>query len=208
MKVLITGGNSDIAKYLKLYLDGDMNFEVFSPDRKELDVSLPSSVENYFNEKSFDIVINCAGGLYSSNIINSNPELWINDINCNLIGTYLVSRSALIKNRLCKVINISSTAAFNAYEDWSSYCSAKAGVIKLTQSLAKGGFDVIAVCPGAINTKLRKDLSIINNNVMTIEEGVKPIIKAVQGCYNSGDIVFYRKNEISINPVFSQNEKN
>ncbi|MEX9870562.1 SDR family NAD(P)-dependent oxidoreductase [Providencia huaxiensis] len=197
MKILITGGNSDIAKYLEKNLAKE-KYIIDMPSRQELDVSISSNVSTYFEDNYYDLVINCAGTLYSSSIVNSDPLKWINDINVNLIGTYLVCREALLNNKNCKIINISSTAAFNSYSDWSSYCASKAGVLKISQALSKDGFNIITLCPGAINTKIRNNLSIKNDNIMTIEEGCLPIIMAIENKYSSGDIIFYRKNEFKI----------
>jgi NAD(P)-dependent dehydrogenase (short-subunit alcohol dehydrogenase family) len=208
MKILFTGGNSDLAKNVVATLRRFDDYEISAPKRTELDVTSQQSVENYFLENSFDIVVNCAGSLYSSRIVDSEPTLWINDIQTNLIGTYLVSRMALMKNKRCRIVNISSTAAFNAYKDWTAYCAAKAGVIKLTLGLAKDGYDVLAICPGAIDTKLRDGLSISNPNVMTIEEGISPIINAITTRqYKSGDVVFYRKGALELNPEFVVDNK-
>lgn len=200
--MLITGGGSDIAKYLSSVFLADQEFCVVSPCRSELDVASIESVDAYFSDETFDVVINCAGSLYSSTLVDSDPLRWINDIQSNLIGTYLVSRMALRKNKDCLIINIASTAAFNAYKDWTSYCAAKSGVIKLTQGMYKDGYRAIAICPGAINTKLRDGLSINNPNVMTVDEGTAPIISAVRGGYQAGDIIFYRKGTIIVNPDF------
>ncbi|MGL6302016.1 SDR family NAD(P)-dependent oxidoreductase [Aeromonas caviae] len=200
--MLITGGNSDIARYLSGVFLADQEYCVASPCRSELDVASIESVDAYFSDKFFDVVINCAGSLYAGTIVDSDPLRWINDIQSNLIGTYLVSRMALRKNKDCLIINIASTAAFNAYKDWTSYCAAKSGVIKLTQGMYKDGYRVIAICPGAINTKLRDGLAINNPNVMTLEEGAAPIISAVGGGYQAGDIIFYRKGAIVVNPDF------
>lgn len=202
MNVLITGGNGDLAKYVASQLIKLGGFKVVKPLRFELDVTNQQSVANFFAQQHFDTVVNCAGSLYSSLVTDSNPELWINDIETNLIGTYLVTRMALIKNKNCRIINIASTAAFNAYKDWTSYCASKAGVIKLTQGLHKDGYYVLALCPGAIDTKLRHGLNVENPNVMTIEEGAEPIITAiVSDEYKAGDIVFYRKDCLLINPT-------
>ncbi|MEB6607470.1 SDR family oxidoreductase [Aeromonas sanarellii] len=201
-RMLITGGSSDIAKYLSGVFLVDQEFCVVSPCRSELDVTSIESVDAYFSDRTFDVVINCAGSLYASTLVDSDPLRWINDIQSNLIGPYLVSRMALRKNKNCLIINIASTAAFNAYKDWTSYCAAKSGVIKLTQGMYKDGYRVIAICPGAINTKLRDGLAINNPNVMTIEEGAAPIISAVRGGYQAGDIIFYRKGVIIVNPDF------
>ncbi|MCR9593120.1 SDR family NAD(P)-dependent oxidoreductase [Vibrio alginolyticus] len=197
MKKICIIGNGDIAKALSESLSN--KFEILLPNRFELDVTEAMSVETYFNHnRNIDVIVNLAGTLYSSTIIDSNVESWINDINVNLIGTYLTSRMAIIKNSDVRIINISSTAAYNSYNDWSSYCASKAGVLKVSNALALDGYDVITLCPGAIDTKLRLGLNIDNPNVMTIEESLNPIIKAINGDYDSGDIVFYRKDEHKI----------
>ncbi|MBL0455920.1 SDR family oxidoreductase [Aeromonas enteropelogenes] len=194
--ILITGGNGDLAKEVHRNM-ADLHC-VYLPSRDELDVTCLVSVESYFKDKKFDVVINCAGTLYSSLVVDSEPSKWIEDINVNLIGTYLIARASLRSNRRARIINISSTAAFNSYRDWTSYCAAKAGVLKLSLGLTKDGYDVVTLCPGAIDTKLRDGLNIDNPNVMTISEGVAPIISAIYGEYNSGDVILYRKNELKI----------
>ncbi|CAM4280098.1 SDR family NAD(P)-dependent oxidoreductase [Vibrio agarivorans] len=193
IQVLITGGNGDIAKALKAALIVSQDYDIHTPSRTELDVTLIDSVKTYFQKRHFDIVINAAGTLYSARIEESDPELWIKDINVNLIGVYLCCKFTLAQNNETRVINIASTAAYNAYKDWTSYCASKAGVLKLSGGLVHDGYDVVAMCPGAIDTKIRQKLTISNNNVMSIEEGIAPILRAVKGQYESGDIVFYRK---------------
>lgn len=197
MEILITAKNSDLTKYLSNKIKEKKHI-ITTPSKEELNVSDRESVEKYFRDKKFDTVINCAGSLYSSTIVESEPDKWINDINTNLIGTYLINKFTLLKNRNCQIINISSTAAFNAYNDWSSYCASKAGVLKISQALYKDNYNVITLCPGAIQTKLRDGLTIENPNIMTIEEGCQPIINAFMGNYPNGSIVFYRKNEFKI----------
>lgn len=193
MRVLITGGNGDFAKYLACKLN-KLGYTVDTPSRLELDVSQPDSVDVFFKDKAYDIVINAAGTLYSSLVIDSDPILWIKDIEVNLIGTYLVSREALKGNEKIKLFNIASTAAFNSYKDWTSYCSAKAGVVTLSKGLFLNGYDISVFCPGAIDTKLRAGLAINNPNVMTLEEAATPILKALTGD-ESGKLYFYRKHE-------------
>lgn len=197
MNIIITGGNSDIAKHLANKLKNGKN-KILLPLKTELDVTDENSVENYFKSNCADLVINCAGTLYSSTIINSSPDMWIRDINVNLIGTYLVCRMALIQNPECRIINISSTAAFNAYNDWSSYCASKAGVLKISKALYLDNFNVITMCPGAIDTKIRNNLNIQNPNVMDLDEGITPILDAIDNKYPNGSIVFYRKNEFKV----------
>lgn len=196
--LLITGGQGDLSQALAARLADQ--YQVFTPGRAELDVSNQDSVDNYFSDKTFDVVINNAGTLYSSLIADSDPQKWINDINSSLIGSYLICRAAIIKHTKVKIINVASTAAYASYKDWSSYCCAKAGVLRLSECLLKDDYEVYCVCPGAIDTKIRDGLNIPNNNVMTLEEGAQPFIDILAGKYSVGDVIFYRKNELIINP--------
>ena len=148
----------------------------------------------HFENEHYDAVVNAAGTLYSSLVADSNPLLWIKDIEVNLIGSYLICRAAVKANKSVKLINVASTAAFNSYKDWTSYCAAKAGVVTLSKGLYKDDYHVVVLCPGAIQTKLRDGLTIDNPNIMTIAEGAAPVLDAVINEQN-GKLVFYRKNE-------------
>ena len=196
--LLITGGNGDLSK--ALYEELKDSYEVCTPARNELDVTSIKSVNDYFNGKSFHVVINNAGTLYSSLVDDSDPAKWINDINVNLVGTYLVSRAAINSNKSVLIINVASTAAYNSYKDWSSYCCSKAGVLTFSHCLKNDGINVYCLCPGAIDTKLRDGLNISNKNIMTLSEAILPFLSVLNGEYNTGDVIFYRKGELVINP--------
>jgi 3-oxoacyl-[acyl-carrier protein] reductase len=197
-KLLITGGNGDLSN--ALYEELKDSYEVYTPTRNELDVTSIKSVNDYFIGKKFNIVINNAGTLYSSLVANSEPVKWINDINVNLIGTYLVSRAAINSDKSVILINVASTAAYNSYKDWSSYCSSKAGVLTFSHCLKNDGINVYCLCPGAIDTKLRNGLNISNKNIMTLSEAISPFLSVLNDEYNTGDVIFYRKGELVINP--------
>ncbi len=196
--ILITGGAGDWAQSFAQQFKND--YIIFTPNRKEMDISDPLSVTNYFNNNSFDIVINNAGTIHPKRILDSDTELWINDIQVNLIGTYLTSKAALSKNNKTIIINISSTAAFNSYPDWSSYCASKAGVVTLSKCLAKDGFNSYCLCPGAIMTKFRDKFDLPNDNILTCQDLSKHVIDIIDERYTSGDVLFVRKGEFILNP--------
>src|SRR5258708_17211294 len=64
---------------------------------------------------------------------------------------------AMISERAGRIINLSSLSALLAPAGQANYAAAKAGVLALTQSLAKEvariGITVNAVCPGFIETE-------------------------------------------------------
>lgn len=198
LSILITGGAGDWAKsFSSSYND---RYQIDVVPRAELDVTCQSSVEQFFADKHYDIVINNAGAIHPKRIMDADPQTWINDINVNLIGTFLVTKFALAQNRQSVIINISSTAGFNAYPDWSSYCSSKAAVITFTKCLAKDDVAAYCLCPGAINTKFRDNLNLSNANAMECEDLSTHVVDVIEGKYDSGDILFFRKGEFVLNP--------
>jgi len=197
--ILITGGAGDWASSFANKYQNE--FSITTTDRRMLDVTKPDSVAEYFKDKHFDIVINNAGSIHPKTILEADESKWINDINVNLIGTFLVSKNALTANDKTVIINIASTAGFNAYANWSSYCSAKAGVITFSKSIAKDGFEVYCLCPGAIDTKFRDGLNLSNANAMQCDDLSNYVIDIIEGNYTSGDVLFIRKNEFVLNPT-------
>lgn len=200
--ILITGGAGDLAQTFKeIYKD---DFIFFLPSRKEMDVTNQSSIEDYLSDKDIDILINNAGCIHPKRILECDSDLWINDINVNLIGTFLASKSVLSKNADAIVINISSTAAYNSYPDWSSYCASKAAVVTLTKCLANDGFNSYCLCPGGFDTKFRDYFQLNNDNLMGTDEIATLILNTIEGKYNTGDILFIRKDKLLVNPDIQQ----
>ena len=68
-----------------------------------------------------------------------------------------------MKQKGCKIINISSVTGVMGNPGQANYCASKAGVIGLTKSAARElgsrGITVNAVAPGFIETEMTKDLS-------------------------------------------------
>ena len=199
-RVLITGGLGDWAQSFVARFEGQFNVQ--TPGRSELDVTNEDSVQSYFlkHNQPFDIVINNAGSIHPKTILESDSLKWVNDINVNLIGCYYVSKAALRLSSETQLIFMSSTAGFNAYRDWSSYCASKAGVITLSKSLAADGFNSICICPGAIDTKFRNYFDLPNDNILTCNQLTDYIEKVINGEFNSGDVLFIRANEFKLNP--------
>ena len=197
-RILITGGAGDWAKDFKDNFSSQ--FQIFTPSRSELDITDQHKVAQYFNNTPCDVLINNAGCIHPERILASDTDRWINDINVNLIGTYLTTKAALSNNPNTIVINISSTAAYNAYPDWSSYCASKAGVVTTSKCFANDGFAVYCLCPGAIDTKFRDNFNLSNANAMPCSELSKHVIDILENKYTPGDVLFFRKDEFILNP--------
>jgi len=59
MKVLITGGNGNIAKMIKDNLSSDV-YEITNLSRNELNVLNQFDIEKYLSENTFDILVHTA----------------------------------------------------------------------------------------------------------------------------------------------------
>jgi NAD(P)-dependent dehydrogenase (short-subunit alcohol dehydrogenase family) len=108
------------------------------------------------------ILVNNAGTLLPTPVIDIDEEEWDHVIDVNLKGTYLCSRAVLPSMRRegwGRIVNFSSTAGKNVSTvGGAHYTAAKAGVLGFTRHLAKEearhGITVNAVCPGLIDTEM------------------------------------------------------
>ena len=86
MKILITGGNGFIGRNLIKTLNKE--YEIFAPSSSELDLTSTKSVEKYFQNKYFDVVIHCAikGGRRniqdSAFTLQQNLQMFFNLMRC------------------------------------------------------------------------------------------------------------------------------
>src|SRR5208282_1671164 len=94
------------------------------------------------------------------------PDSWDRVLATNLDGVFHGCQAALptmISQRAGRIINLSSLSALLAPAGQTNYAAAKAGVVALTQSLAKEvariGITVNAVCPGFAETEALAQLA-------------------------------------------------
>jgi NAD(P)-dependent dehydrogenase (short-subunit alcohol dehydrogenase family) len=113
-----------------------------------------------------DILVNNAG-VYGpmGNIEDVDWNEWVEAIRINLLGVVYVARTALPMfraQRYGKIINISGGGATNPMPAITAYATAKAGVVRFTESLAlecrNDRIDVNAIAPGALATQMMDQL--------------------------------------------------
>ncbi|PWU10856.1 MAG: 3-oxoacyl-ACP reductase [Verrucomicrobia bacterium] len=130
----------------------------------ELDVRQPTSwrkaVERILSsQKRIDVLVNNAGWHKDGLLATMPPGDWEDVVRTNLDGAFHGCQAVLptmISQRSGRIINIASLSALLAPGGQSNYAAAKAGLVALTQSLAKEvarlNITVNAVCPGYIET--------------------------------------------------------
>ncbi|MFM7654617.1 MAG: SDR family oxidoreductase [Paracoccaceae bacterium] len=110
-----------------------------------------------------DVLVNNAGTIDPiARLSDADPTAWGRAIDVNLKGVFHGMRAAIPVMRAQgggTIINVSSGAARNALEGWSSYCAGKAGALMLTQAahLEEGphGIRVLGLSPGTVATEMQ-----------------------------------------------------
>ena len=137
----------------------------------ELDVTNPDSWRECVDQiiarhHRLDVLVNNAGK-HSDALLAIMPQKeWDHVLQTNLHGVFHGCQAVLktmISQRAGRIINLSSLSAILAPAGQTNYAAAKAGVVALTQSLAKEvarmNITVNAVCPGFVETEALAELS-------------------------------------------------
>jgi 3-oxoacyl-[acyl-carrier protein] reductase len=110
------------------------------------------------------VLINNAGFHEDALLANMSHDQWSRVLDGNLNAVFHGCQAvlpAMMRERQGRIVNISSLSALTSPAGQTNYAAAKAGVIGLTQSLAKEsarmGITVNAVCPGYIEGGLPAD---------------------------------------------------
>jgi len=162
---VITGGAGDLAQAIATELR-QAGFEVLTPGRDMLDVTKADSVRAFFaGLKRLDLLVNNAGVCHDVSVAKMTETDFDHVVDVNLKGSFLVAQSAvklMSKQRHGHLVNIGSYSALSGPAGQANYAAAKAGLIGLTQSIAKeyGARNILANCvlPGFLETKMTRHL--------------------------------------------------
>jgi len=137
----------------------------------ELDVTQPASwkaaIEKILAKHNrVDVLVNNAGK-HQDALLGTMPiGAWETVLATNLDATFHGCQAvlpAMISQRGGRIINIASLSALLAPAGQTNYAAAKAGVVALTQSLAKEvarmGITVNALCPGFVDSDMVAGMS-------------------------------------------------
>ena len=109
-----------------------------------------------------DVLVNNAGISGPIGPLQDNDIAeWVDTINVNLTGTFLVCRAVvpvMLGQGSGRIINLSGAGVANAWSNMSAYCASKAAVVRLTEVLAQElegkGITVNALGPGSVHTSM------------------------------------------------------
>ena len=130
-----------------------------------LDVTAPESWQAAVKEilarhQRLDVLVNNAGNHEDALLATMPLDSWRRVLATNLDGVFhgcQVVLPTMISQRGGRIVNVSSLSALLAPAGQANYAAAKAGVVALTQSVAKEvariGITVNAVCPGFVETE-------------------------------------------------------
>ena len=112
MKILVTGKNGQLGKSIQNIITGnEKNSEFVFVGREALDLSSQDSIINYFNNNSFDIIINCAA--YTA-VDKAEKEVEL----ANYINHLAINKIAEISNKQeIKLIHISTDYIFDGISE-------------------------------------------------------------------------------------------
>ncbi len=189
---IITGAGKGLGKSIaeEFYKEGallslfDIQYDLVENLAKKLDSSgerimaieadvtdemmIKDSVSKVFNKfGKIDILVNNAGISLHKPIKEMSVEVFNQVINTNLNGTFICSKSVIPymeKQKRGKIVNIASIGGRTGRPGVGvNYAASKAGVIGLTQTLARelgpSGIYVNSICPGPILTEQTKQYS-------------------------------------------------
>jgi meso-butanediol dehydrogenase/(S,S)-butanediol dehydrogenase/diacetyl reductase len=132
-----------------------------------VDVTDPASVESAIDDcfdamNRLDLLINNAGVLSVSRVLDMEVSQWKEVLDVNLTGVFLVSRAAarrmVIQGGAASIVSISSVNGKRGDAGLAHYSASKFGVVGFTQALARElashDITVNALCPGVVRTEM------------------------------------------------------
>jgi 3-oxoacyl-[acyl-carrier protein] reductase len=188
MKVLIFG-KSDIGEGIKQLYPDTVNIP-----KEECDVRDYNAICVTLEKYKPDVIVNCAGISHVQVVKDSNIKHWQEEIEVNLLGSYLIARASINRN-VKTMIFIASVAGMYGKPEHSGYSASKSGVISFVQSLGFEGYKAYSVSPGRVDTKMREnDYPGEDKRTRLSTLQVAEVVKeCIDGKYEPGDNIVIRK---------------
>jgi len=187
-KILIFG-KSDIGEGIKKIFPHTVNIP-----KENCDVRDENQIRSTLKKYTPEIIVNCAGISYVQVVKASDVNSWKEEIDVNLVGSYLVAKES-ISYGVKTMIFFASVAGMYGKPEHSGYSASKSGVISLVQSLGMEGHNAYSISPGRVDTKMREhDYPGEDKRTRLSTLQVAKVVKeCIEGKYTAGDNIIIRK---------------
>jgi len=112
-----------------------------------------------------DILVNNAGIIRDKSFTKMTPNMWTEVLTVNLDGAFYCTKAVIdgmLERKYGRIVNMSSVVGRMGNRGQANYAASKAGLIGLTQALAKEfagkGVTVNAVAPGFVETDMLRSV--------------------------------------------------
>ena len=163
--VFLTGGARGIGAAISNVLQ-ERNYHVISPNREELDLGNPSSIESYLHahpQLQVDILINNAGINILSPLNSISASDWVIMLQTNLTSALRLIQAfapGMAYRGWGRIVNLSTIFSVVTKERRAAYSMTKSALNALTRSGAvefgPSGVLVNALAPGYVDTALTR----------------------------------------------------
>ncbi len=166
------------------------------------DLSLPEAAQTLYewvqeHGYAIDLLVNNAGfglvGAVQELSADKQESMLLLNMVCLQVLTRLFVADFLTKNEPAGIINVASTAAFQAVPYMATYAATKAFVLHFTEALAAELRDtkvhVMALCPGLTATEFQQTAGMASGQSVKAEMTPKDVVQAGLSAYRRRQVV-------------------
>ena len=165
--IVVFGGSSGIGKEIVKISNGNKAKALSFSRKNGINITskkdVKKALKNVFKEYGkIDSVINCAATLTKKELMHTNFEEIVSEVNTNLLGAINIAKAShkYLKESKGSLVLFTSSSYTRGRAGYSLYSSTKAAIVNLTQALAsewqKDNIRVNAMCPERTKTSMRK----------------------------------------------------